>query len=80
MIITLEPDANPSLLKKMIKNMKGVGKVVLKKNIAEKNLLSVNKADKETEKWIREMKILSNSFNPDLVDKNDDRTNYLLSK
>ena len=31
MIITLEPDANPSLLKKMIKNMKGVGKVVLKK-------------------------------------------------
>ena len=78
-IVTLEPGADKVLLRKMIKNIRGISDVILKretlsspKNKAEK------KINQETEDWIREMKELSNSFDSTRIDLNDERTRYIL--
>ncbi|MBD5583579.1 MAG: hypothetical protein HDQ88_00630 [Clostridia bacterium] len=36
--------------------------------------------DSETTEWIKKMKNLSNSVNPSVIDMEDERTKYLMSK
>lgn len=78
-IVTLEPGADKALLKKMIKNIKGIGDVILKRDKSSyKQAKSHKKKDKNTEDWIKEMINLSNNFDSSAIDLNDERTRHIL--
>lgn len=80
-IVNIEPGANVAFLRKIIKNIKGIGDVVLKKNVEVlPKVKSMKKNDKKTEEWIRKMKELSNSIDTTAIDMNDERTRYIMSK
>ena len=75
MTVTLDLDrnANPSLLKKMMSNMKGVLKVSVHR---EKSTPKNN--SKEIKDWIREMENFSRNFDSSAIDMNDERTKYIM--
>lgn len=78
-IVTLEPGADKVLLKKMIKNIRGISDVILKREtISSPKNKAEKKINQETEDWIREMRELSNSFDSSRIDLNDERTRYIL--
>ncbi|MBD5277737.1 MAG: hypothetical protein HDS32_00615 [Bacteroides sp.] len=71
-LVTLDNNADASLLRRMIENMKGV--------IAT-SMQSMKKADEEDpEEWISKLHDIKRSINPDLIDMNDERTKYIMSK
>ena len=78
LIVTLEPGADKALLKKMIKNIKGIADVILKKESSPQKNKTIKKINQETDDWIQEMRELSNSFDSSVVDLNDERTKYIL--
>ena len=81
LIVNIEPGANGEFLRKIIKNIKGIGDVVLKKDVEiQSKVKSMRKTDKKTEEWIRKMRSLSNSVDPSAIDMNDERTRYIMSK
>lgn len=71
-VVTLENNANTSLLRHMIENMKGVLNVVVSKSSKE--------IDEDTKQWIDKMNNLGDSIDPSILDMNDDRTKYILGK
>ena len=73
--LDLANDANPSLLKKMIKNMKGVLKVTTHRT---KNTNPEEVKDEEIEKWISDIKNFSQNFDSSAIDMNDERTRYIM--
>lgn len=72
-VVTLEQGANSSLLRRMIENMKGVVK-------ASVTTIHEEKLDKEKSDWIKNMSTLSDTFDSSLIDMDDDRTRYIMSK
>ncbi|MCH5225424.1 MAG: hypothetical protein J1D77_05460 [Muribaculaceae bacterium] len=81
LIVNIEPGANVAFLRKIIKNIKGIGDVVLKKDVkVQSKGKSMKKTDKKTEEWIRKMRELSNSIDSSMIDMNDERTRYIMSK
>ena len=65
----------------MIKNLKGIGEVILKKDVdSSKKTKTILKSDNKTQEWIQQMLDLSKSFDSKLVDLNDEKTRYILSK
>ena len=71
-LVTLDKNADASLLRRMIENMKGV--------IAT-SVQSIKKSDKaDAEEWINTLHAIKRSINPDLIDMNDERTKYIMSK
>ena len=71
-LVTLDNTADPSLLRRMIENMKGV--------IAT-SVQSIKKSDNDdAEEWISNLHAIKRSINPDLIDMNDERTKYIMSK
>lgn len=80
-IVNIEPGADKVLLRKIIMNIKGLGDVVLKKDVnIQVKSKSIKKRDKKTEEWIRKMRDLSNSVDASMIDMNDERTRYIMSK
>ena len=75
--VTLENGADSSLLKKMIENMRGVLRATVSVTPNEIPEKSVNSS---TEAWIKKMRSLSDSIDPSIVDLEDERTRYLMSK
>lgn len=73
-VVTLDKDADAGLLRKMIQNMKGVVKTSIRKNQRE------SKEDTNAENWIRKMKELSSGIDSSIVDMDDERTRYIMSK
>ncbi len=71
-VVTLENNANTSLLRHMIENMKGVLNVVVSK--------SSKGIDEDTKQWIDKMNNLGDSIDSSILDMNDDRTKYILGK
>lgn len=71
-VVTLENNANTSLLRHMIENMKGVLNVVVSKSSKE--------IDEDTKQWIDKMNNLGDSIDSSILDMNDDRTKYILGK
>lgn len=81
LIVNIEPGANVAFLKKIIKNIKGIGDVALKRNVkVQPKIKNIKKTDKKTEEWIRKMRELSNSVDPSELDMTDERTRYIMSK
>ena len=80
-IVNIEPGADTALLRKIIRNIKGIGEVVLKRDVKEiHDIKTMNKTDKKTEEWIRKMKHLSDSVDSSQIDMQDPRTQYILGK
>lgn len=73
-IVTLEPGADTSFLKKAIDNMKGVFRTYVEEN--SKSITNENKSNE----WLEKLHQIKSDINPDLVDMNDERTRYLMSK
>ena len=71
-VVTLDKDADSKLLRRMIENMKGVLKASIKRE--------TKSDDNKTEAWISKMRELSNSIDSSIIDKNDERTRYILRK
>lgn len=71
-LVTLDNTADASLLRRMIENMKGV---------IGTSVQSIKKADHDdAEEWIENLHAIKRSINPDLIDMNDERTKYIMSK
>ena len=71
-LVTLDNNADASLLRRMIENMKGV--------IAT-SVQSIKMAESDNdEEWISNLHAIKRSINPDLIDMNDERTKYIMSK
>lgn len=72
-VVTLENGADSSLLQQMIENMKGVLKTSLHKRPSDENLAEINE-------WIADMRELSGSVDSSIIDPDDERTRYIMSK
>lgn len=73
MTIWLDKDANPAVIKKVLQNMKGVMKISLHR---EKN----KKEEVRVQEWISELHRLVDNVDKSVIDRNDERTRYILSK
>lgn len=72
-VVTLENGADSNLLRRAIENMRGVIKAKIQRDA------SVHSSD-ETADWISDMKALSQKVDPSIIDLNDERTKYIMSK
>lgn len=75
--VTLENGADANLINKIFQNVKGV----LKTHINEKkDKVFTRSKDKEAEEWINNLHDLVKRVDKSVIDMNDDRTRYILSK
>lgn len=72
-VVTLENGADSNLLRRAIENMKGVMKAKIHRD-------SFHTTSDEADQWIREMKELSNKVDSSIIDTEDERTQYIMSK
>lgn len=68
-VVTLENGADSTLPRRMIENMKGV----LKTSVV------YSPTDCSSE-WIEKMRKLRDSIDPSMIDMDDERTRYIMSK
>lgn len=73
MTVWLDNDANPAVIKKVLQNMKGVMKISLKKDKDKKEEI-------KTQEWINDLHRLVNNVDRSVIDMNDERTRYIMSK
>ena len=74
-VVTLEQGADASLITRILENIKGVVRTSMR-DYSEDHV----QEDSETTEWIKKMKNLSNSVNPSVIDMEEERTKYLMSK
>jgi len=72
-VVTLEKGANSSLLRRMIENMRGV----LNVSVQHK---TDRMAPNASEDWIKKLQDLKQSIDVTVIDMDDDRTRYIMSK
>ena len=73
-VVTLENGADSTLLRRMIENMKGV----LKTSIQNKSAVPDDNA--EATAWLKKLHELRDSIDPSMIDMDDERTRYIMSK
>ena len=73
--LDLEDYANPSEIRKFLKNIKGVARV----STPNKTLSTTKKKDDDKE-WLAMIDKLQNSVNPSDIDWNDERTRYIMGE
>ena len=71
--LDLEDFANPSEIRKLLKNIKGVARVSTKNKT-----LSSTKKQIDDKEWLAMIDKLQNSVNPSDIDWNDERTRYIM--
>ena len=74
-VVTLEQGADASLITRILENIKGVVRTSMR-DYSEDHV----QEDSETTEWIKKMKKLSHSVNPSVIDMENERTKYLMSK
>jgi hypothetical protein len=74
-VVTLDNNADSNLLRRMIENMKGV----LKTSVKTESITNKETEDKRTA-WIQALSQLTESVNSSMIDLNDERTKYIMSK
>lgn len=72
-LVTLDNEADVSLLLRMIENMKGVIHTKISRVKAEKEL-------EKSDKWFEKLENMRNNFDASYIDMDDERTRYILSK
>lgn len=71
-LVTLDNHADTPLLRRMIENMKGV---------LATSVQTIKKSEhEEAEEWLNNLHEIKRSINPDLIDMDDERTRYIMSK
>lgn len=75
-VVTLEKGADSSLLQRMIENMKGV----LKATVRAKEGTKEKESNKENQEWIDLLHSVKNKVDSSLIDMDDERTRYIMSK
>lgn len=70
-VVTLANGADENLLCRMIENMKGVVKTSLTKS---------DDAKTEGSEWLETVHSIRDSIGPSIIDTDDPRTNYIMSK
>ena len=71
-LVTLDNNADTSLLRRMIENMKGV---------LATSVQTIKKPEsEEVEEWLDNLHEIKRSINADLIDMTDERTRYIMSK
>ena len=87
--VTIENGVDSNFIRRIIENLKGVVKVSYANRVQKDNIVTYSDnntlanddpANAEVDEWINKMTRLSNSIDPSIVDMNDDRTRYLMSK
>lgn len=71
--VTLDDNADVSLLRKMIENMKGVIRTSLERSGGKSS-------DHNTDDWLATLESIRKDIDPSLIDLDDERTKYILSK
>ena len=71
--LTLDENANPSIIQELLENMKGVIQVSFKKQA----IVSESK-NEEAEEWIKKLHRLQQNIDRSLIDMNDERTRYIM--
>lgn len=89
-IVTLERDANPSLLQKIFENIKGVLTTSVKSyhvNEAKEKVISKEEEASEATKltpekidWLNRLNALCDNIDRSVIDLDDEKTRYILSK
>ena len=74
-VVTLDNNADSNLLRRMIEKMKGV----LKTSVKTESITNKETEDKRTA-WIQALSQLTESVNSSMIDLNDERTKYIMSK
>ena len=87
--VTIENGVDSNFIRRIIENLKGVVKVSYANKIQKDNMVNYSdnnalanddSTNAEVDEWINKMTHLSNSIDPSIVDMNDERTRYLMSK
>lgn len=73
-VVNLENGADTSLLRRMIENMKGVLNTTLHRTENH------NVKDEEIQEWIGILHSAKSRIDPSVIDMNDEKTKYLMSK
>lgn len=76
-IVTLENNADETLLRRMIENMKGVMKTSLSHHKEE---VKTEKNTTQNSQWLETLHNIKNSIDPSVIDTSDPRVNYIMSK
>ena len=72
-VVTLENGADTTLFRRMIENMKGVLGTSIEKS-------TTHSSSSKSEEWLEKVHSIKNSIDSSLIDMDDERTNYLMSK
>ena len=72
-VVTLENGADSMFLQRMIENMKGV----LRTSVQQRPAVTPSNSRDE---WINKMRELGKSVDSSILDMNDERTRYIMSK
>ncbi|MDE6324686.1 MAG: hypothetical protein K2M02_00785 [Duncaniella sp.] len=72
-VVTLENGADSMFLQRMIENMKGV----LRTSVQQHSTITSSNSRDE---WINKMRELGKSVDSSVIDMNDERTRYIMSK
>lgn len=73
-LVTLENGADSNLIQSIIENIKGVFKTSVKSQV------KLNTSSNQHSDWMNQIRELTNSFDPNLIDLKDERTQYLMNK
>ena len=71
--LTLDENANPSIIQELLENLKGVVQVSLNKQTKV-----IESKNEEAEQWINKLHRLQQNIDRSLIDMNDERTQYIL--
>ena len=71
--LTLDKNANPSIIRSLLENIKGVIQVSLdnQTKVSDSN-------NEEAEEWIQKLHQLQQNIDRSLIDMNDERTQYIM--
>ncbi len=72
-VVTLENGADSSLLRRMIENMKGVLKASIHSDSSSAKI-------SETDEWLNRLHSIRKDIDPSVIDMDDERTRYIMSK
>lgn len=71
-VVTLENGADSTFIRRMIENMKGV----LKASVHRQTM----SADEDANEWLNKLRSIKHDVDPSLIDMDDERTRYIMSK
>lgn len=92
-VVTLENNVNPNFIKKIFESIRGVVKTSVQITTTEDRISSSSSTvslqdisskekilSEEKKKWLEQLDSLCNNIDPSVIDLDDEKTQYILSK